>query len=132
MSATSVLRSLAGEVVDFVVFVGELLGGASSGRAREAILRDLGAQPGAGGLVLPEAVHALRSRAVKTQDEIERELAEGDSELVAVVRGLEQQYDALAGAATRGSLVAEPVELPSAEELGEVFERFLAEREDDD
>lgn len=82
------------------------------------------------GLVLPESAHALRSRALKIQNEIERELADGDSELVAVVRGLEQQYDALAGASTRGSLVAEPAELPSAEELGEVFERFLAERED--
>ncbi|SOD58480.1 PAC2 family protein [Streptomyces zhaozhouensis] len=84
------------------------------------------------GLVLPEAVHTLRVSALKTQDEIERELAEGESDLVAVVRGLEQQYDAVAGAATRSSLVAEPVELPSADELGEVFERFLAEREDGD
>jgi hypothetical protein len=55
MSASSVLRALAGEVVEFVVFVGELLGGAGAGAAREAILRDLGAQPGAGNLVLPEA-----------------------------------------------------------------------------
>ena len=55
MSASSILRSLAGEVLDFVVFVGRLLGGASSSQAREAILRDLGAQPGAGDLVLPAA-----------------------------------------------------------------------------
>lgn len=84
------------------------------------------------GLVLPEAAHALRTAAALTQDEIERELREGDSELVAVVRGLEQQYDALAGAESRGSLMAEASDLPSAEELGEVFERFLAEREDTD
>ncbi|WP_461015788.1 PAC2 family protein [Streptomyces daliensis] len=83
------------------------------------------------GLVLPEVAHALRSEALKTQNEIERQLAEGDEELVSVVRGLEQQYDALAGAETRGSLVAEPAELPSAEELGAVFERFLAEREEE-
>lgn len=81
------------------------------------------------GLVLPEVVHALRSEALKTQNEIERQLAEGDDELVSVVRGLEQQYDALAGAEARGSLVAEPAELPSAEEIGADFERFLAERE---
>lgn len=84
------------------------------------------------GLVLPEAAHALRTAAALTQDEIERELGEGDSELVAVVRGLEQQYDALAGADSRGSLIAEPSELPSADELGEVFERFLADREETD
>lgn len=81
------------------------------------------------GLVLPDVAQSLRTEALKTQDEIERQLAEGDEDLVAVVRGLEQQYDALAGAETRGSLVAEPAELPSAEEIGEVFERFLAERE---
>lgn len=81
------------------------------------------------GLVLPEIAHGLRGEALKTQNEIERQLAEGDDELVSVVRGLEQQYDAVAGAETRGNLVAEPVELPSAEELGEVFERFLADRE---
>ncbi|RKN42377.1 PAC2 family protein [Streptomyces hoynatensis] len=99
-------------------------------RYPDAALVVLEAVTAATGLVLPDATHALRSRALKTQDEIERELAEGDSELVAVVRGLEQQYDAIAGVTTRGSLVAEPVELPSADELGEVFERFLAERED--
>lgn len=99
-------------------------------RYPDAALVVLEAVTAATGLVLPEAAHQLRGRAVKTQDEIERELAEGDAELVAVVRGLEQQYDAVAGAATRQSLVAEPAELPSADELGEVFERFLAERED--
>ncbi|MEU5836570.1 PAC2 family protein [Streptomyces diacarni] len=81
------------------------------------------------GLVLPETAHALRTEALRTQNEIERQLAEGDEELVSVVRGLEQQYDAVAGAETRGNLVAEPVELPSADELGAVFEKFLADRE---
>lgn len=81
------------------------------------------------GLVLPDVAHVLRNEALKTQNEIERQLAEGDEDLVAVVRGLEQQYDAIAGAETRGSLVAEPSDLPSADELGAVFERFLAERE---
>jgi hypothetical protein len=84
------------------------------------------------GLVFPEAAHALRTAAALTQDEIERELGEGDSELVAVVRGLEQQYDAVAGVESRGSLMAESSELPSADELGEVFERFLADREGPD
>ncbi|ONK15140.1 PAC2 family protein [Streptomyces sp. MP131-18] len=101
-------------------------------RYPDAALVVLEAVTAATGLVLPEAAHALRTRALKTQDEIESELAEGDLELVAVVRGLEQQYDAIAGATTRGSLVAEPVDLPSADELGEVFERFLAEHEDGD
>ncbi|UCM87292.1 proteasome assembly chaperone family protein [Streptomyces marincola] len=98
-------------------------------RYPDAALVVLEAVTAATGLVLPEAAHALRTRALRTQDEIESELAEGNAELIAVVRGLEQQYDAMAGAAARGSLVAEPVDLPSADELGEVFERFLAEHE---
>ncbi|WP_062211289.1 proteasome assembly chaperone family protein [Streptomyces sp. NBRC 109706] len=104
----------------------------SRSRYPDAALVVLESITAATGLVLPEAAHVLRSQALKTQDEIERELAEGETDLVAVVRGLEQQYDAVAGAATRGNLVAEPAELPSADELGEVFERFLAEREDGD
>lgn len=84
------------------------------------------------GLVLPEVTHALRGEAHRTQSEIERQLAEGDEELVSVVRSLEHQYDALTGGETRNSLMAESVELPSAEELGEVFERFLAERESEE
>ncbi len=95
----------------------------------DAALVVLEAVTSATGLVLPDVAHALRSDALTTQNEIERQLAEGDDELVSVVRGLEQQYDAVAGAETRGSLVAEASELPSADELGEVFERFLAEHD---
>lgn len=83
------------------------------------------------GLVLPDVAHALRTDAQRVQTEIERQLSQGDGELVSVVRGLEHQYDAVAGAETRGSLVAEPAELPTAEELGAVVEQFLAEREQD-
>lgn len=83
------------------------------------------------GLVLPDIALKLRGAALKTQNEIERQLAEGDEELVSVVRGLEQQYDAVAGAETRGNLVAEAAELPSADELGEVFEQFLADLDSD-
>ncbi|TVL90814.1 PAC2 family protein [Streptomyces sp. SAJ15] len=95
----------------------------------DAALTTLEAVTAATGLVLPGVAHALRTEALKTQEEIERQVSEGDEELVALVRGLEHQYDAMAGAESRGSLVAEPVELPSADELGAQFERFLAERE---
>jgi hypothetical protein len=44
-----------------------------------------------------------------------------------VVHGLEQQYDAFARAEESGtSLLAEDEEIPSGEEIGEQFERFLA------
>ncbi len=97
----------------------------------DAALTALEAIPAATGLVLPGVAHALRTEARRTQDEIDRQVGEGDEELVSLVRGLEHQYDAVAGAATRGNLVAEPVDLPSADEIGLEFERFLAEREGD-
>ncbi|MFJ8583200.1 PAC2 family protein [Streptomyces sp. NPDC093595] len=97
----------------------------------DAALTALEAITAATGLVLPGVAHALRAEAQRTQTEIERQIGEGDEELVSLVRGLEHQYDAVAGAETRGSLVAEPVDLPSADELGRQFERFLAEREGD-
>ncbi|MFJ9810241.1 PAC2 family protein [Streptomyces sp. NPDC101158] len=97
----------------------------------DAALTALEAITAATGLVLPEVAHALRTEARRTQTEIERQIGEGDEELTTLVQGLEHQYDAVAGAETRGSLVAEPVDLPSADELGREFERFLAEREGD-
>ncbi|MEU3182732.1 PAC2 family protein [Streptomyces sp. NPDC006923] len=95
----------------------------------DAALTALEAITAATGLVLPSVAHSLRTEAQRTQTEIERQLGEGDEELVAMVQGLEHQYDAVAGAETRGNLVAEPAELPSADEIGREFERFLAERE---
>ncbi|WP_323450699.1 PAC2 family protein [Streptomyces yaizuensis] len=97
----------------------------------DAALTALEAITAATGLVLPGVAHTLRTEAHRTQNEIERQIGEGDSELVALVQGLEHQYDAVAGAETRGNLVAEPADLPSADEIGREFERFLAEREGD-
>ncbi|WP_251019993.1 PAC2 family protein [Streptomyces sp. ISL-98] len=97
----------------------------------DAALTALEAITAATGLVLPGVAHSLRTEARRTQDEIDRQVGEGDEELVSLVRGLEHQYDAVAGAETRGNLVAEPVDLPSADEIGLEFERFLAEREGD-
>ncbi|MFJ2114137.1 MULTISPECIES: PAC2 family protein [unclassified Streptomyces] len=95
----------------------------------DAALTALEAITAATGLVLPSVAHSLRTEAQRTQTEIERQLGEGDEELVTMVRGLEHQYDAIVGAETRGNLVAEPTELPSADEIGREFEKFLAERE---
>lgn len=95
----------------------------------DAALTALETVTAATGLVLPAVAHALRTEARRTQTEIERQLGEGDEDLVTMVQGLEHQYDAIIGAETRGSLVAEPTDLPSADEIGREFERFLAERE---
>ncbi|MER5969852.1 MULTISPECIES: PAC2 family protein [unclassified Streptomyces] len=97
----------------------------------DAALTALEAITAATGLVLPGVARALRTEAHRTQVEIERQIGQGDDELISLVQGLENQYDAMAGARTRGNLVAEPAQLPSADELGREFERFLAEREGD-
>lgn len=97
----------------------------------DAALTALESITAATGLVLPAIAHALRTEAHRTQTEIDRQIGQGDEELVSLVEGLEHQYDAVAGSETRGNLVAEPVDLPSADEIGLEFEKFLAEREGD-
>jgi hypothetical protein len=97
----------------------------------DASLAVLEAVTGATGLVLPSIAQALRSEASSVQTEIERQISEGDADMVSVVRGLESQYDAMAGAGSRDSLLAETADLPTADDLGAQFERFLAEQEGD-
>ncbi|MFG2846503.1 PAC2 family protein [Kitasatospora sp. NPDC048296] len=79
------------------------------------------------GLVLPGKL--LRERVGEVYADIEEQLSQGDGELRSAIRGMEGQYDAVAGAEGRESLLAEPVDLPSADELGRRFEEFLAEHE---
>ncbi|HEX2313182.1 MAG TPA: PAC2 family protein [Thermomonospora sp.] len=79
------------------------------------------------GLVLPS--DALREAAARTEADIAQQVA-GNDEVQKVVQALEQQYDAFAGGTERESLLAEEKDMPTAEELGAEFERFLAERGD--
>jgi predicted ATP-grasp superfamily ATP-dependent carboligase len=77
------------------------------------------------GLALPG--DALRESARRTDLEIDRQV-DGSTEVAEVVRALEQQYDAFT--AERENLLAnEPETMPTAEELGAQFERFLAEQQ---
>jgi predicted ATP-grasp superfamily ATP-dependent carboligase len=94
-----------------------------------AALAALEAVISATGLVLP--TDALREAAVKTDAEIAEQVA-GNDEVEKVVRALEQQYDAFAGAAERESLLAESQDMPSGDELAAQFERFLAEQDGPD
>lgn len=73
---------------------------------------------------------ALVESAEETRLEVERQVAESE-EVAAVVHALEQQYDAFTRNIGRPSLLAESAELPTADELGEEFERFLAEQRGD-
>jgi predicted ATP-grasp superfamily ATP-dependent carboligase len=78
------------------------------------------------GLVLPtqQLADAARELRRAIDDQIE-----GSEEVTGVVHALERQYDAFAGGEARGSLLAaaESTELPTGDEIGAEFERFLAE-----
>jgi hypothetical protein len=70
---------------------------------------------------------ALREAARRTDIEISRQV-EGSAEVAEVVQSLEEQYDAFA-AGQEGLLGDDPDNMPTAEELGAEFERFLAEQQ---
>ncbi|GAA3573069.1 PAC2 family protein [Amycolatopsis ultiminotia] len=77
------------------------------------------------GLRLPD--EQLREAAKAATVEIDRQVAESD-EVADVVHALERQYDTFV-AASGHSLLAESQEhMPTADELGTQFERFLAEQ----
>ncbi len=73
---------------------------------------------------------ALDEAAHETAREIERQVHDSQ-EVTAVVHALEEQYDAFTRSGGRPSLLAESAELPTADEIGEEFERFLAEQQGD-
>jgi predicted ATP-grasp superfamily ATP-dependent carboligase len=78
------------------------------------------------GLLLPS--DALREAAQRTDLEIARQV-EGSDEVSEIVQALEQQYDAFAASGSSNLLGEEPEHMPTADELGAQFERFLAEQQ---
>jgi predicted ATP-grasp superfamily ATP-dependent carboligase len=77
------------------------------------------------GLLLPTEV--LHAAADEVRADVDKQIAETD-EAQAVVRALEQQYDAFVrGRQSQNLLAGESEPLPTAEELGAELERFLAE-----
>jgi predicted ATP-grasp superfamily ATP-dependent carboligase len=72
---------------------------------------------------LGEAAQAVRSKI--------DEQVEASPEVAQVVDALEHQYDAFVAAQENRSLLARDEDLPSGEELGAEFERFLAQRDED-
>jgi predicted ATP-grasp superfamily ATP-dependent carboligase len=76
------------------------------------------------GLLLPTG--DLRSAADLVQADIDKQIDQND-EAAALVRGLEEQYDAYVHSRQVKGLLADPGNLPSADELGAELERFLAE-----
>jgi len=113
------------DVLGFAAHVPHYLARTPYPQAAVAVLE---AVQSATGLVLPGV--SLRAKLDEVRTDIDQQIAEGDQELRSAVAGLEQQYDAVAGAADRENLLAEPADLPSADELGRAFEEFLAEQGD--
>jgi PAC2 family len=113
------------DVLGFAAHVPHYLARTPYPQAAVALLEAVQA---ATGLVLPGA--PVRARQDEVRADVDSQIAEGDGELRSAVAGLEQQYDAVAGAADRENLLAEPANLPSADELGRAFEEFLAEQGD--
>ena len=72
---------------------------------------------------LTEAADAVRSKI--------DEQVEASDEVAQVVGALERQYDAFVNAQENRSLLARDEDLPSGEELGAEFERFLAQHADE-
>ncbi|MFI9385976.1 proteasome assembly chaperone family protein [Kutzneria sp. NPDC052558] len=78
------------------------------------------------GLNLPD--ESLRESARRAAVEIDRQVNES-AEVADVVRALERQYDTFAEAAGKPSLLSDVLEqMPTADELGDQFEQFLAEQ----
>lgn len=92
----------------------------------------------------PEAAHALLAQAAKAgmlqlplaelsaaADEVRAKIdeqVEASSEVAQVVAALEHQYDAFVAAQQNRSLLAREDDLPSGDEIGAEFERFLAQQ----
>jgi predicted ATP-grasp superfamily ATP-dependent carboligase len=129
-SAAGLLELRLGEAghdaVGFAVHVPHYLAQSAYPAAAVAALEAI---VSATGLALP--VDRLRDAAAATDADI-AEQVDGNDEVEKVVRALEQQYDAFAGAAERDSLLAESQDMPTADELGAQFERFLAEQDGPD
>jgi predicted ATP-grasp superfamily ATP-dependent carboligase len=124
-SAAALLEFRLGQddkaAVGFAVHVPHYLAQAAYPAAAVTLLESV---QRATGLMLPG--DALRDAAQRTDEEIARQV-EGSAEVTEVVEALEQQYDAFT--AGRENLLGDEADMPTAEELGAEFERFLAEQQ---
>lgn len=109
------------EVVGFTVHVPHYVAQTDYPEAAEALLKHA-AQTGALELPLAE----LRDAAGKIRAKIDEQV-EASAEVAQVVTALERQYDAFVDAQQNRALLSRDEELPSADELGAEFERFLAQ-----
>ncbi len=113
------------EAVGYTVHVPHYLAQTDYPAAAEALLEQV-AESGS----LQLSLGALTDAAVAVRTKIDEQV-EGSPEIAQVVEALERQYDAFVSAQENRSLLARDEDLPSGEELGAEFERFLAQHADD-
>ncbi len=117
------------EVVGFTVHVPHYLAQTDYPAAAEVLLAEVAKS---GSLQIP--LDALDAAGAEILTKI-NEQVDGSSEVAQVVTALERQYDAFAAAQENRSLLAHDEDLPSGDELGAEFERFLRQQDrgkDDD
>lgn len=118
---------LAGrEAVGFAANVPHYLAQSEFPQAAAELVRQIARN---GDLALP--VGDLEAAASESAVEIGRQV-DASQEVLAVVQALENQYDAFMRGTSeenRSTLLAQPVELPTADEIGATLEAFLAEQD---
>ena len=113
------------EVVGFTVHVPHYLAQTDYPPAAEALLAEVAKS---GSLQIP--LTALDEAGAEVHAKI-NEQVEASTEVAQVVTALERQYDAFVAAQENRSLLARDEDLPSGDELGAEFERFLAQQAGD-
>jgi hypothetical protein len=113
------------EAVGYTVHVPHYLAQTDYPAAAEALLNEV-----AKSAALTFELTALTDAAAVVRSKIDDQV-EASPEIAQVVEALERQYDAFVAAQENRSLLARDEDLPSGEELGAEFERFLAQHADD-
>jgi proteasome assembly chaperone (PAC2) family protein len=114
------------EALGFTVHVPHYLAQTDYPPAAESLLAEVSR---AAALQIPLA--ALGEASAEVHMKI-AEQVEASTEVAQVVTALERQYDAFVAAQENRSLLARDEDLPSGDELGAEFERFLAQQSGDD
>lgn len=110
------------EVVGFTVHVPHYLAQTDYPAAAQALLEQVAKT---GSLQIP--LQALTEAAADIRGKIDEQV-EASAEVAQVVAALERQYDAFIAAQENRSLLTRDEDLPSGDELGAEFERFLAQQ----
>jgi hypothetical protein len=112
------------EAVGYTVHVPHYLAQTDYPAAAEALLAEV-ARTGSLQIPLAELGEAGAEVLTKINEQVE-----SSAEVAQVVTALERQYDAFVSAQENRSLLARDEDLPSGDELGAEFERFLAQRDE--